>query len=56
MSGGEREYILRKLTDIKRSLEIVIGKLYKYTKDKEVLDVIEDIKKAVQALIKGKDD
>ena len=55
-SRGEKEFLLKKLEGIKNSISLALGILFKFKKDKEVSNLIEEIKEGVHELIKSKND
>lgn len=49
-SGGDKTYLIKKLTSVKRSLSVALGLAYKFRTEKEVRDIIEECTTAFHEL------
>lgn len=49
-SGGDKQFLIKKLNFAKRAISAALGVAFKYKSDKEILDNIDEIKKAMRAL------
>lgn len=52
MSGGEKEFLMRKLTVAYKNMSAALTVAYKYKKDEEVLNLFNDLKKVFNELSK----
>jgi hypothetical protein len=51
-SGGERDYLLRKINGTKRSVEVILGLIHRFKKDKEIFGSVEVLLDSIRELKK----
>lgn len=51
-SGGDREFVIRKITTAKRAVSNALQSAYKYKEDKEIISLLEELSEAIDELRK----